>query len=86
MKLTDDEIDKLKNLMSSYKELHYRLTLSENKIEVLNRSKIELNDQVKNIRHSIADLRDLEKEMSLVLFEKYGTTEINFDTFEIVQK
>ena len=85
-KLSEDEIDQIKRMMSSYRDLHYRLTLSENKIEVLNKTKIELGEQVKNIKQSIDDLRDIEKKMSSMLFEKYGTTEINFDTFEIVQK
>jgi hypothetical protein len=90
MKMSFKEIEKIKSIMTNYREIHDELSsyekeldrMSENESEKNENRIIHLGNKIKSCIKSLNIQRTDEKSMYVELEKKYGPGQIDVKTFE----
>jgi cell division protein FtsB len=83
MNLTDDEENVLRDLIDRFRVLYENLRKAEEKLDLLDKTRKLLRDQIEKLEEDINETRRIESEVTQELVEKYGMFDINLETFEI---
>lgn len=82
-KLEDNEIEELKNFISSYHNLNTDLDALTEKIDEIEKIKTKLLEEIKVLTESVNSIREKEKEFNTKMIQKYGEFHLDLETFEI---
>jgi hypothetical protein len=83
LKLTDEELKSLYELVLQYGQLNESLSQYETQLEVIETQKANLLEEVKLLSERAKELRQEEEKMTQSLIEKYGEFKLNMETMEI---
>jgi hypothetical protein len=81
--LNSDEIRTVKAFISSYSDLFKRITELEERLNVLDKTRTTLKENIDNINDEVSDVRIKEMQFTKDLKEKYGEFKLDMETFEI---
>jgi ParB-like chromosome segregation protein Spo0J len=82
-KLTEEELQQIKEMQSTYNKFVFELGSIEAQIQNLLSAKAAAETEKNNILEDIKKLGEREKELVITLQEKYGQGSINIETGEI---
>ena len=82
-KLTEEELQQIKEMQSTYNKFVFELGSIEAQIQNLLSAKASAEIEKNNILEDIKKLGEREKELVTTLQEKYGNGNINIETGEI---
>jgi hypothetical protein len=83
LKLTDEELKSLYELVLQYGQLNESLSQCEIQLEVIETQRATLMEEVKLLNERANELRQEEEKMTQSLIEKYGEFKLNMETMEI---
>lgn len=82
MKVENDDLQKLRDLLTKYKLYHYELFDIEKNIEIIDKNRQELLNQLDSIKNAIALTTVEEAKFKESMMSKYG----DFDIFSIISE
>jgi len=82
MKVENDDLQKLRDLLTKYKLYHYELFDIEKNIEIIDKNRQDLLNQLDSIKNAITLTTVEEAKFKEIMMSKYG----DFDIFSILNE